>query len=98
MSPFAQLADIGISSFFFWGVLKKTIGISSKKSLKVFRQGEALVVWSKAEPWTPEKKTRGSDQPCPWPHAAIPQLEVSGAKVYVSWCAMYLLDSVARIL
>ena len=50
------------------GVLKKTIGISSKKSLKVFRQGEALVVWSKAEPWTPEKKLGEVTSPGPWPH------------------------------
>ena len=49
------------------GVLKKTIGISSKKSLKVFRQGEALVVWSKAEPWTPEKKLGEVTSPGPWP-------------------------------
>jgi len=45
-------------------VLKKTIGIPSKKSLKFSDQGEALVVWSKADA---RKKTRGSDQP--WPPA-----------------------------
>ena len=33
---------IKISSFFFKGVLKKTIGISSKKSLKVFRPRRSL--------------------------------------------------------
>ena len=55
------------------GVLKKTIGISSKKSLKVFRQGEALVVWSKAEPWTPEKKLgEVTTSPGPRPHIMLP--------------------------
>ena len=35
-------------------------------------QGEASVVWSKAEPWTPEKKLGKVNSPGPRPH--IPQI------------------------
>ena len=48
------------------GVLKKTIGISSKKSLKVFRPRRSLGNWSSGQALSlePEKKIGG-----PWPLA-----------------------------
>ena len=49
------------------GVLKKTIGISSKKSLKVFRPRRSLGRLVQGGALDARKKTRGSDQP--WPPA-----------------------------
>ena len=67
------------------GVLKKTIGISSKKSLKVFRPRRSLGRLVQGGALDARKKTRGSDQPWPpAPYKAKDTVVIEGA-IVIYW-------------